>query len=297
MAETKPSNQYPTDPKYRPFLDSAIFFTKFAAVCVFVAYLISNIYVKLPITSSEWYYVPPLISLVHALVYYPWGYVLFSLYDNDCLVEWKVPRQRKIAKQTMGWDLYETLKDETIGVFINFCFLGIALMYGGMKFESSITPVIEFNIKDFGELFLWYLFCIWWADLTFYAIHFWLHSNPWAYRNIHKKHHSFQYQVGWSAEVKTYKEVILVSTVDLLPHLLTGHTIHILAWIIVSVLYNIEAHSGYGLFFIKQCGFHDWHHAMNTGNFGLAFYLDHLFQTSKRWADWIENYKSKNHCD
>ena len=297
MASTKSSIQYPFDPKYRPFLDSTIFFTKFAAGCTLVVFLISNIYVKLQITSLEWYYVPLLISLAHALVYYPWGFVLFSLYDNDYLEAWKIPRQRKVAKQAMAWDLYGTVEAETIGVILNFCYFGIAYMYGGMKFESSLVPVIEFGLKDLGELFVWYMFCIWWADLTFYAFHVWFHSNTWAYKNIHKKHHSFQYQVGWSAEVKTYKEVILVTTVDFLPHLLTGHTVHILAWIIISVLYNIEAHSGYGLFFIKQCGFHDWHHAMNTGNFGLAFYLDHLFETSKRWVDWIENYKSKKHCD
>jgi len=87
------------------------------------------------------------------------------------------------------------------------------------------------------------------------ASHYWFHSSPWAYRNIHKKHHSFQYQVGWSAEIKTVKESILVSTTDLLPHLIFPcHLVHMLAWIVVGVIYNIEGHSGYSVFFIKRYG-------------------------------------------
>ena len=140
----------------------------------------------------------------------------------------------------------------------------------------------------------WFFFVIWWADLSFFISHYWFHDIPWVYRVIHKKHHSFQYQVGWSAEVKTFTESVIVSTTDLLPHLIFGgHFIHMLAWVLVGVTYNIEGHSGYGVFFVKKDSFHDWHHTKNNGNLGIAVYLDHMFKTSIVWEDWIKKPKER----
>jgi len=284
---------YPENPRYNPFLDSLIFFLKVSLSCAVVAVLISLMYTNLQVSESDWWYGPFLMSFIHACVYYPVGYLLFNMYDADYFPNFKVPRIRTVPRQTMDWAITGVIKGELIGVAMNYFFFGVAFHVGGMKYDSESSSEIKY--VDIVELFLWYMFAILWADVSFYATHYCFHTSGWVYRVIHKEHHRFQYQVGWSAEVKTLTESIIVSITDLLPHLVFPrvHLVHMLAWIIVGVVYNIEAHSGYSLFFIKRYGFHDWHHVSNKGNYGIAVYLDHLFKTSTDWLTWIQSHAKR----
>ena len=174
------------------------------------------------------------------------------------------------------------MKGECIGLGMILWFQQVASCNGLTDDDRVLHPV------SFWGLILplvWFFFCIWWADLSFYLTHVVLHQ-PRFYA-IHKQHHLFQNQVAWSAEVKTLTESVIVSITDLWPHLmLDGYVSYLLAWVCVGTLYNLEGHSGLNIWFMTS-GFHDWHHTMNTGNFGIAFYLHELFSTSAKWKSFV----------
>ena len=275
--------------KYRPFCETILFFTKVASACTVTCYMLGRVYSYFPFIDNPGmiYIVPLVISICHATVYYPVGYILHYGYEANYFPQRKVIRPRTVPKQTMDWSLREVVKGEMIGLLINCCLYGAAVFQGGMEQNSKTLPNIQF-ISDILGTFGWYLLSIWWADLSFFTSHCLFHYSPWVYVTVHKKHHLFQYQVGWSAEVKTITESIIVSVTDLLPHLLFGnHLTYLLSWIIIGVLYNLEGHSGYTLFFINT-GFHDYHHTMNRGNYGIAFYLDYIFGTSREFEDYVK---------
>ena len=274
---------------FQPFRESVLFFIRIAAACTALCVFLERIYPYLSYCYSGFmvFSIPVTISLTHAIVYYLYGYFLNFAYEADYFPNKKVTRPRFVAKQTINWSPTEIFKGEIIGIFMNYFFYAIAVYLGGMQHSSQALPYTQ-NITSVGLTFVWFLFCIWWADISFYSSHWIFHNSPWMYRTVHKKHHEFQYQVAWSAEVKTITESIIVSITDLLPHLLFGgHLIHLLSWIIIGVLYNIEGHSGYSLLFLNT-SFHDYHHTMNNGNYGIAFYLDNLFGTSKKFEDWLD---------
>ena len=271
--------------QYRPFWESILFFFKVSISCTIIHYLIQVPYSKLYVLNSTLF--PPfLLSCVHACIYYPVGYFLHYCYEADYFSTQKVSRPRSIPKQAMNWSIIAVLKGELIGFIANCVFYYVANYIGGMSHEFNAYKAFNFTLY-FLSTFLWFLFAIWWADFGFYWSHYIFHHYPLIYKKIHKMHHTYQYQVAWwSAEIKTPIESWIVSTIDLLPHLLLGgHLTHMLAWIIVGVIYNLEGHSGYSLLYINL-SFHDYHHTMNRGNYGIAFYLDHLFGTSKQWEEW-----------
>jgi len=103
MLKMKPSIPYPSNPHYNPYVDSCFFFFKVAACCTVTFFSISQIHALLvTITTDDWWYIPILVSLVHALIYYPTGYVAFNSYEGGILDDYKVPRPRKVGKYTFS---------------------------------------------------------------------------------------------------------------------------------------------------------------------------------------------------
>ena len=276
--------------EYRPYWETVLFFTKVASACTLTCMLLERVYSYFPFADDPMmiFTVPFILSICHAIVYYPVGYFLHNAYEANYFPHRKIVRPRNVPKQTMNWSLMGVLKGELIGLLVNCCLYGVPLFQGVIQCNSRSLPNIP-TISAILATFFWYLSAICWADISFYITHYIFHSSPWLYATVHKKHHQFQYQVAWSAGVKTITESIIVSITDVLPYFLFAkHLTFMLSWVIIGVLFDLEGHSGYSLIFINT-GFHDYHHTMNRGNYAIAFYLDHIFGTSREFEDYLKN--------
>jgi len=72
------------------------------------------------------------------------------------------------------------------------------------------------------------------------------------------------------------------------PLLFRSHLLTTWLWLIIALIGTINHHSGYKLPGIlgsglSNPGFHDFHHAQFTNNFGLLGVLDRLHGTDKAW--------------
>ena len=223
--------------KYSAFSESLVFFSKAALAQTIVQIIFGHVLIPHVKWTSGAMFMIPIWWLSHASVYYPYSYLLHSLYERDTFKDYRVKRPRHVPKQTMEFTLAGLMQGECIGLAMLVGFQQWAA-FNGMTDDDNFLPPLSFY--ELCRSFAWFFFCMWSADIMFYITHFLFHEYSLLYK-IHKKHHSFKYQVAWSAEVKTVTESIIVSTTDLLPHLLFGgHISYLLAWVVVGTLFNIE---------------------------------------------------------
>lgn len=217
--------------------------------------------------------------LVHALVYYGYGQLLYSCYDANVMPQYKVPRARQPSRKDLRFDLLPTAKGEVTFMAMQLAYYCLFRYASSQGFELAVVSP-PLTVSAFGRLWLYFSFSLWLADLQFYVVHRALHTRR--FYHIHKAHHHHQSTVSFAAEVKSLTESVVVSTTDLLHFILWGgHITHLLAWVVVGTLFNLEGHSGYAFLFIND-SFHDDHHVMNGGNYGVACYLDWLLGTESK---------------
>mmetsp|Transcript_14728 Transcript_14728/g.46236 ORF Transcript_14728/g.46236 Transcript_14728/m.46236 type:complete len:175 (-) Transcript_14728:21-545(-) len=115
------------------------------------------------------------------------------------------------------------------------------------------------------------------VEVGFYYSHRLLHWKP-LYR-FHKVHHAFAAPIALSALYSHPLEAFLSSTVAIIGvgFLVRMHLLHFLVSIVVGWGRTCYGHSGYA--FPAGDGFHDKHHAINTGNYGVLTILDRLHGT------------------
>jgi sterol desaturase/sphingolipid hydroxylase (fatty acid hydroxylase superfamily) len=126
-------------------------------------------------------------------------------------------------------------------------------------------------------------------DIGFYWAHRIFHSKL-LYATFHKQHHQFNGTVGIAAEYANPVEQILANMIPSLIGviLVGGHPFCLCLWLALRLKQTYEAHSGYcfrgtlydklGLSGCEQAIHHDYHHTVNTGNFGVEW-MDWLFGT------------------
>lgn len=243
------------------FAKTFVFFSKVATCCLLCQILFEK-YFDLHKIHSYWW--PFLHWGSNFVFYYPYSYLLLYLKNSNYLEKYKKKNERINKNDVPSFNLKEVMLGETQ-------FLGLCILYNSFMRDSSS------NGNIFSSL-LWFYLCIFLADIFFFIAHRFLHSHLFW---IHKRHHQEVNSNGFSAEIKSFSESIITTFTDILVFVIFGRDINqFVAWIIVGVFYNVEGHSTLKLFFISD-DFHVNHHLYVDCNYGIGYYLDYLFDTTK----------------
>ena len=183
-----------------------------------------------------------------------------------------------------------------------------------LLFNSNVLPVAVYLLLDYFKLLeqhsmstedlpdsltlaLTITFFMLTEDFCFYWTHRLLHWRV-IYPYIHKIHHSHSTTIGIAAEYAHPIEFILGNMLptSLGPALL-GPKVHMLtvfAWYIIRFGETLDGHCGYEFSwspfrlipFSGSAEYHDFHHAVNVGNFGSFFSIwDSVFGTNKAFYE------------
>ncbi len=145
-------------------------------------------------------------------------------------------------------------------------------------------------------------------DAFFYLVHRWLHTD-WAYKNIHRQHHTFDAPIAMASSYAHPFEMVLLGIGSFIGPFLVGlyGSGHMFAWWVWMTVRQIEAldvHSGFDFpwhlskFIPFYCGphHHDYHHMTYNGNYASTFiWMDWLFGTDKAYRG--REIKPKNKKD
>lgn len=209
------------------------------------------------------YYYPFFQWFANFAFYYPYSYFILALKNSEYLENLKV-KHPKILKDWPQFDFKGIAYGEIL-------FLIICHLYDGLFFSNSRTADNIFQKLG------WFYLCIVVADLLFYTIHYMLHEK---FYWIHNKHHLEININGFSSEIKSFSESMIITLSDLFVFVILGRDMNqFIAWIVIGVLYNVEGHSSMKLFYIRE-NFHTNHHLYIDYNYGIGFYLDHIFGTT-----------------
>ncbi len=250
---------------HRPFLETLIFFSKIAFSCLALELLFEKYcdFNKIPTIlypSLQWF--------SNFMIYYPYSYLLTWLKNSDYLESRKV----KHPKITKKWPQFN-IKGMIYGELFFFLLCNI---YGNI-FKNEISSGNIFDKLG------WFYLCIFSADLLFYPIHYCVLHIKFFY--LHKQHHQEIDLNGFSSEIKSLYESIIVTLSDVIVFIILGRDMNqFLAWVIIGVLYNVEGHSTLKLFFIHS-DFHLNHHFYVECNYGSGFYLDYIFGTTYKYQN------------
>lgn len=165
-----------------------------------------------------------------------------------------------------------------------------------MVYISVLTSLpYTFSISEWpstGKLLWQFSFFLIVEDVMFYFSHLLLHQPGWYW--IHKYHHEYRQTISLAAHYVHPIEYVLAGTLpsslgfQLLSFVTPVHYSTVLVWLIYRMIQSYEGHCGYtwswntlSLFpYTVGSDFHDFHHAMNVGNYGSVFMIwDALFHT------------------
>ena len=146
-----------------------------------------------------------------------------------------------------------------------------------------------------------FMFC---EDFVFYWSHRFLHLK-FIYPYIHKMHHTHNTTVGIAAEYAHPIEFVLG---NMLPTsagiILLGPNVHLLtvwAWYAIRFGETLDGHCGYEFSwspyrlipFSGSAEYHDFHHAVNIGNYGSFFSIwDSVFGTNTAFYESLKDKRS-----
>jgi len=138
-------------------------------------------------------------------------------------------------------------------------------------------------------------------DFVFYWSHRFLHQK-FIYPYIHKMHHSHNTTVGIAAEYAHPVEFILGNMLPTSAGIaLLGTNVHlltVLAWYAIRFGETLDGHCGYEFSwspyrlipFSGSAEYHDFHHAVNIGNYGSFFSIwDSVFGTNTAFYDSLKD--------
>ncbi|CAE7615145.1 SMO2-2 [Symbiodinium microadriaticum] len=160
-------------------------------------------------------------------------------------------------------------------------------LYGTMKYfgMGDLTDPLP-GVKE-----MFTSFCIAYLvnGVGFYCAHRLFHAKA-LYATFHKQHHEFAGTVGIAAEYANPVEQIFANMLPTLGGVVffPTHPLVVVVWLFLRLQQTYEAHSGYcfrgtlldtlGFTHSEEAIHHDYHHTVNTGNFGTN-YMDWLCGT------------------
>lgn len=244
------------------FASEIEFYVKIAVVCVFVqwlfAFLLQNI-------ERNFYTNVILFWFISMLSFYSIGFLIENVIKKNTALKNKLnARVTQVKKQNYPALTVKAFLIANIQTLIS-SFIILSLTY---EVEREANFLLNFA---------WFFMSIAVSDLGFYILHRTLHQKY--FLHIHRKHHEFRDSSSFVAGHKSNTEYSMTTVIDLLPIFVFGYDINqLLAWVVVSNIYNLEGHSSLSIFFI-QSDFHDLHHTNFVGNYGIQGFWDRIFNT------------------
>jgi sterol desaturase/sphingolipid hydroxylase (fatty acid hydroxylase superfamily) len=222
--------------------------------------------------------------------------IYFSMFGFYEFIEYfGIFRQYKLAR-TAGQEPALAMKTKTVVEFLvsqvlNFFALGpVVFRTLRNRGASSSTADLPSNMEMFNQ----FAFANVFNRITFALAHRAFHHGP-LYRAIHKKHHQYVGTVSIAAENAHPVEAIIANAIPSIGGcmLLGSHPLVFLVWLSFRLEETYEAHSGYcfvgtflhriGLTNSEHAAYHDYHHVVNKGNFGVDPFMDFLMGTNDHW--------------
>ena len=192
----------------------------------------------------------------------------------------KTKHQRTREYRAGGTPFAPPLRKVVANALMNQIFVllpGLILLHEvSTRFEWSI--IVPRSLPTLQDVLLKSVAALLGVEIGFYYSHRLLHWKP-LYR-FHKVHHAFATPIALSAIYSHPLEAFLSSTVAIIGvgFFVRMHLLHFLASIVVGWGRTCHGHSGYA--FPTGDGFHDRHHSINTGNYGVLTILDWLHGTT-----------------
>jgi len=137
-------------------------------------------------------------------------------------------------------------------------------------------------------------------DALFYWAHRALH-HPAIYKHIHKKHHMFKQPIGIAAEYAHPVEAFVANEIPTLSgSLIFGvHPVVFWTYLFLRMYETIDSHSGFRFPWspwqwipFGGADFHDYHHSVNIGNYGMLRFWDWAMGTDARFKEWAKKKQS-----
>jgi sterol desaturase/sphingolipid hydroxylase (fatty acid hydroxylase superfamily) len=229
--------------------------------------------------------------IIHWILFYGMNTMTFMWDKYGIFASYKLPRT---PPQIASPDLIDmTIKESIPAMFliqpVLTWFLYPCFQYFGTTTQG---PLPSFMTT------MWQIAtCSFLNDILFYTVHRLFH-HPLVYELFHKKHHSYKGTIGFAAEFSHPVEAIFA---NLIPTtigavLLGVHTSVWFAFFACRLIETFESHAGYefGMFsFAGGTEYHDFHHTVNIGNFGVNEFMDAFFRTNGAFLKHKQQSKTK----
>jgi methylsterol monooxygenase len=126
------------------------------------------------------------------------------------------------------------------------------------------------------------------TELFFFYSHWLLHT-PYFYSSVHKIHHEFRSPIALAAAYAHPLEFLVGNVLSVAAGciLVRSHLVTFWIWAIVAIIGTQYHHCGFRtplhIWFDHEPDFHDYHHEIFVGNYGLLGLLDRIHGTDERW--------------
>jgi len=136
-------------------------------------------------------------------------------------------------------------------------------------------------------------------DALFYWAHRALH-HPSIYKHVHKQHHRFKQPIGIAAEFAHPIEALLANEIPTIAGclLLGAHPLVFWTYLALRMWETIDSHSGFKFPWspwnlvpgaMGGAEFHDYHHSVNIGNYGMLRFWDWVMGTDLKYNQSKQN--------
>lgn len=221
-------------------------------------------------------------NATHLIAYATWN-SFFGICDYaGFLQKYKLPRKDYMRSSIQT--IVKTIVEAAIGQIVINPLLTYYVLFD--LFKKFGMSDIDSPLPTVGNLFAVYCFANFFNSFFFYWAHRIFHSSL-LYSRFHKQHHEYRGTMGISAEHAGTAEQILANGLPTIGGaLLFGtHPLCVCVALYIRLQQTYEAHSGYcfrgtlldklGLCHPDATTHHDYHHTVNSGNFGVE------------WMDWF----------
>lgn len=218
--------------------------------------------------------------VAHHVTFWSWSAFIHLCYMNNWFEHHriqKVPYNKDLALQCFKKCLINHIFIYPVAIYFAFDLF----KHFGMSVYGPV-PGLPIILRDFAC-------AVAVNDTLFYWAHRTLHHKS-IYKYIHKQHHMFKVNVGFSAEFANPIEDVLANIIPtMLAMLLLGsHAVVVCMWIIIRVSETLDAHSNFDFPFSPFSVFswqggarrHEYHHSHNVGCYGsFTTFWDRIMQT------------------
>lgn len=201
-------------------------------------------------------------------------------------MKWPFLRHYKIQpenlEQSFEWKRFQRLI-LIINLNIFVCFLITIIIH-----YIPVLNVATIRVPTLTQFIYEFIISIIFIEAGFYYVHRALHQ-PYFYKQIHKYHHEWQAPISLTVFYVHPIEHIFVNVLPILsgPLILQTHPLFTWFWILFSLIVAMSNHSGW-YYIVNLLGpplFHDYHHNLFIGNYGLIGLFDYIHGTDKSFRN------------